>query len=182
MPKPLPSALPLIPPLQPPPSCLVWHLCLGVLWWNAARLLFLCRCSLLAALHYAATLVLHAVTCHRLKNKKKKGGGGDGVGSKFKGQCLRKNWCSCFPSLLFGYTWSWAEILTSPLVLTKLILLLLHHFRQRKVTSVFRQLKRLCRPRCCSQVLHGLIQQWMKPCCAVCEDERSHSSIRPNRG
>lgn len=66
------------------------------------------------------------------------------------------------------------------LVLTKLILL--HHIRQRKVTSVFRQLKRLCRPRCCSQVLRGLIPQWMKPCCAVCEDERSHSSIRPNRG
>lgn len=135
-------------------------------------------CWLLSTMQPHWCCVLWPATGWRIKKR----GGGYGVGSKFKGQCLRKNWCSCFPSLLFGYTWSWAEILTSPLVLTKLILLLLHHFRQRKVTSVFRQLKRLCRPRCCSQVLHGLIQQWMKPCCAVCEDERSHSSIRPNRG
>lgn len=42
------------PPLQTCPPCLIWHLCLGVLWWNSARLLSLRRCSLLAAVHFAA--------------------------------------------------------------------------------------------------------------------------------
>lgn len=48
-------------PTQTCPSCLIWHLCLEVLWWNATRLLCLRRCSLLAAIHFAAMMVLCAV-------------------------------------------------------------------------------------------------------------------------
>ena len=85
MQEPLPLALPPHPPLLTCPSCLIWHLCLGVLWWNAARPLSLRRCSLLAAIHFASiggAVAERPVTGWEV-------GGGQRVESRFKGQWLR---------------------------------------------------------------------------------------------
>lgn len=84
------------PTLHPPPSCLIWHLCLGVLWWNAARLLFLCRCSLLAAVYFAAAPLLPPWL-----SDLSKGWGGDGRWRRSLASCLgneKRDKRRCFPS------------------------------------------------------------------------------------
>lgn len=139
MPKPLPSALPLAPPLQSPPSCLIWHLCLRVLWWNAAP----CYSSAGAPRWLRSTS--QPCWCCALWPAAARRTSGGAEESKFKGQWLRKEEKRTqLLSLLPAYAWRCTKILTFLLVLPKLMLPFLHHIRQRKVMSVFRHSSRDC--------------------------------------
>ena len=97
MPKPLPSVPPPPSPAQTRPLCLIRHLCLEVLWWNATCPPYLSRCSLLAAIHFAAMLVLWLSDLSQAEKE---------LEWRSKGQ-VAGNLGSCFLSLFTVYTSNW---------------------------------------------------------------------------